>query len=82
MTKKKSFLPEALDSTLLPKPRKPIPHAFVLDALSGLSPYTVRCLAALRLLKSRTMHGRIGAGSARSCTALLPQFHATEEKEK
>lgn len=40
MTKKKSFLPVALDATLLPKPRKPIPHAFVLDALSALPLYT------------------------------------------
>ena len=40
MTKKKRISPEALDATLFPKPRKPIPHAFVLDALSILSPYT------------------------------------------
>jgi hypothetical protein len=29
-----------LDSRLLPKQRKPIPHAFVLEAISTLSPYT------------------------------------------
>src|SRR5579863_8884360 len=29
-----------VDESLLPKQRKPIPHAFVLDALSALSPYT------------------------------------------
>src|ERR1700722_7307191 len=28
------------DASLLPKQRKPIPHAFVLDAMSILSPYT------------------------------------------
>jgi len=32
--------PEALDANLLPKQRKPVPHAFVLDAISTLSPYT------------------------------------------
>ncbi len=32
--------PEALDASLLPKQRKSIPHAFVLDAISTLSPYT------------------------------------------
>jgi len=36
MTKRK----HALDAGLLPKQRKPIPHAFVLDAISTLSPYT------------------------------------------
>ena len=35
MTKRKRISPEAL-----PKQRKPIPHAFVLDAISTLSPYT------------------------------------------
>jgi hypothetical protein len=40
MTKRKHFSPEALESSLLPKQRKPIPHAFVLDAISTLSPYT------------------------------------------
>jgi len=39
MTKRKRISPEALDASL-PKQRKPIPHAFVLDALSTLSPYT------------------------------------------
>src|ERR1700680_3441288 len=29
-----------VDANLLPKQRKPIPHAFVLDAISTLSPYT------------------------------------------
>jgi hypothetical protein len=29
-----------VDASLLPKHRKPIPHAFVLDAISTLSPYT------------------------------------------
>src|SRR5579871_3102535 len=28
------------EESLLPKTRKPIPHAFVLDALASLSPYT------------------------------------------
>ncbi len=32
------FLP--LDDTLLVKPRKPVPHAFVLDAIASLSPRT------------------------------------------
>jgi hypothetical protein len=40
MTKRKHVLLEALDASLLPKQRKPIPHAFVLDAISSLSPYT------------------------------------------
>jgi len=40
MTKRKRISPEALDATLVPKQRKPIPHAFVLDAISALSPYT------------------------------------------
>jgi hypothetical protein len=40
MTKRKHISPEALNASLLPKQRKPIPHAFVLDALSPLSPYT------------------------------------------
>jgi hypothetical protein len=29
-----------LNESLLPKRRKPIPHAFVLDAIASLSPYT------------------------------------------
>jgi hypothetical protein len=40
MTKRKHFSPEALDASLLLKQRKPIPHAFVLDTISTLSPYT------------------------------------------
>jgi hypothetical protein len=40
MTKRKTFSPEALDASSLPKHRKPIPHAFVLDALFPLSAYT------------------------------------------
>jgi hypothetical protein len=40
MTKRKHVSPEALDASLLAKQRKPIPHAFVLDAISTLSPYT------------------------------------------
>jgi hypothetical protein len=40
MTKRKQVSPEALDASSLPKQRKPIPHAFVLDAISTLSPYT------------------------------------------
>jgi hypothetical protein len=40
MTKRKHVSPEALDASLLPKQRKPIPHAFVLDAISTLSPHT------------------------------------------
>ena len=40
MTKRKHVSPEALDASLLRKQRKPIPHAFVLDAISTLSPYT------------------------------------------
>jgi len=40
MTKRKRISSEALDASLLPKRRKPIPHAFVLDAISTLSPYT------------------------------------------
>src|ERR1700756_2344205 len=40
MTKRQHVSPEALDASLLPKHRKPIPHAFVLEAISTLSPYT------------------------------------------
>src|ERR1700731_4840479 len=40
MTERKHVSPEARDAILLPKQRKPIPHAFVLDAISTLSPYT------------------------------------------
>jgi len=40
MTNKTRISPEALDASLVPKQRKPIPHAFVLDAISTLSPYT------------------------------------------
>ena len=40
MTKRKRISPEGLDASLVPKQRKPIPHAFVLDAISALSPYT------------------------------------------
>jgi len=40
MTKRKHISPEALDPSLLRKQRKPIPHAFVFDAISTLSPYT------------------------------------------
>jgi len=40
MTKRKRISPEAPDASWLPKQRKPIPHAFVLDAISTLSPYT------------------------------------------
>jgi len=40
MTKRKRISPESLHASFLPKQRKPIPHAFVLDAISTLSPYT------------------------------------------
>jgi hypothetical protein len=40
MTRRKHVSPEALDATLLPKQRKPVPHAFVLDAISALSLHT------------------------------------------
>ncbi len=40
MTTRKRVSPEALGAGLVPKQRKPIPHAFVLDAISTLSPYT------------------------------------------
>src|SRR6476660_1846106 len=40
MTERKHVSPEALDASLLPKQRKAIPHAFVLDTISTLSPYT------------------------------------------
>jgi hypothetical protein len=40
MPKRKHITPRALEGSLLPKQRKPIPHAFVLDAISTLSPYT------------------------------------------
>jgi hypothetical protein len=40
MTKRKHTSAETLDAGLPPKRRKPIAHAFVLDAISTLSPYT------------------------------------------
>ena len=40
LTKRKHVSPEALDGSVLPKRRKPIPHEFVLDAISALSPHT------------------------------------------
>src|SRR5262249_45014528 len=40
MDKRRRNLRKSLDSALLLKQRKPIPHAFVLDAISTLSPYT------------------------------------------
>ena len=40
MAKRKRISPEALNEILVSKQRKPIPHAFVLDAISALSPYT------------------------------------------
>src|ERR1700693_2584377 len=40
LTKRRPVSPEALDASLPPRQRKPIPHAFVLDAISTLSPYT------------------------------------------
>jgi len=40
MTKRKLISPEALNASFLPKQRKPVPHAFVVDAISTLSPYT------------------------------------------
>jgi hypothetical protein len=40
MRKRNNVSPEAPDASLLPKHRKPIPHAFVLEAISTLSPYT------------------------------------------
>lgn len=49
MTKRKHLSPEALDSSLLPKQRKPIPHAFVLDAISNLSPYTRQMFGCLAI---------------------------------
>ncbi len=39
MAKRKGISPEALDASLVPKQRKPIPHAFVLNVISTLSPY-------------------------------------------
>jgi hypothetical protein len=49
MTKRKHLSPEALESSLLPKQRKPIPHAFVLDAISTLSPYTRQMFGCLAI---------------------------------
>jgi hypothetical protein len=40
MAKRKHVSPDALDASLVPKQRQPLPHAFVLDAISTLSPYT------------------------------------------
>ena len=49
MTKRKHISPEALDAGLVPKQRKPVPHAFVLDALSKVSPYTRPMFGCLAL---------------------------------
>ena len=40
MSKKKHVTQETLDASLVPKQRKPVPHVFVLEAISTLSPYT------------------------------------------
>src|SRR5437660_7669975 len=40
MTRSRGISSVALDASLLPKHREPIPHAFVLDAIGTLSPYT------------------------------------------
>jgi len=40
MRRRNNVSPEALDASLVPKQRKPIPHPFVLDAITTLSPYT------------------------------------------
>ena len=40
MSKRRNVSPEDLKANALPKQRKPIPHAFVLDSLSTLSPHT------------------------------------------
>jgi hypothetical protein len=40
MRKRNTVSPEALGGSLLPNRRKPIPHAFVLEAISTLSPHT------------------------------------------
>jgi len=40
MPAKKRVSREALEASLLPKRRKPVPHAFVLDAIAPLSPHT------------------------------------------
>jgi len=49
MTKRKHLSREALESSLLPKQRKPIPHAFVLDAISNLSPYIRQMFGCLAI---------------------------------
>jgi len=40
MRKRNTVSPETLGGSLVPKRRKPIPHSFVLEAISTLSPYT------------------------------------------
>ena len=41
MTKRKHISPRSSGcASVMPKHRKPIPHAFVLDAIATLSPYT------------------------------------------
>ena len=49
MTKRKHVSPEALDTSLPPKHRKPIPHGFVLDAISTLSPYAPAMFGCLAI---------------------------------
>jgi hypothetical protein len=49
MTKTKRTSSEALDGSLMPKQRKPFPHAFVLDALAPLSPYTRQMFGCLAI---------------------------------
>lgn len=74
-----------LDESFLPKCRKPVPHAFVLDAIASLSPYTrpmFGCLAVyvkekivLILRDKPTSTGDNGSGSllpktiTRACVA-------------
>ncbi len=70
MTKRKRISPEALDASLLPKQTKPIPHAFVLDAISALSPYTRPMFGCLAIYHS-VQHGLGTAVAAR------PLFEST-----
>jgi hypothetical protein len=49
MTKRKHVALEALDASVQPMRLKPIPHAFVLDAISTLSPYTRQMFGCLAI---------------------------------
>jgi len=55
------------DATLVRKPRKAVPHAFVLEALTTLSPATRPMFAV-----SRSISGTRSSSSSETSSTLLP----------